>query len=96
MFLNKYKCYKCNHSWSETYECSCDSECPQCDAKNNTCIDSVEALSNEENEVIETLKIFLTQKIIEYRRFNNTPGVLTNTDMVDNIVTTAFDVKVLI
>lgn len=33
-----YRCYKCQHEWSEEYSTACDSECPECDAKNVTAL----------------------------------------------------------
>lgn len=33
-----YKCYKCGHKWIEEYDCACDSECPECDARNCTAV----------------------------------------------------------
>lgn len=31
-----YECYKCGCEWYEEYDCACDSQCPECDAKNVT------------------------------------------------------------
>jgi predicted nucleic acid-binding Zn-ribbon protein len=33
-YLIDYTCPDCGHQWQETYECACDSECPQCGARN--------------------------------------------------------------
>ena len=36
MFLIYYVCPCCGFDWEETYECACDSECPDCGVKNIT------------------------------------------------------------
>ncbi len=41
-FLNYYICYKCKHNWHEVWDCGCDSECPECGAKNCTTTSSTE------------------------------------------------------
>jgi hypothetical protein len=35
----EYRCPVCGHEWEETYECACDSECPECGKGNITALD---------------------------------------------------------
>ena len=35
----EYRCPECGHEWEETYECACDSECPNCGTENITALD---------------------------------------------------------
>lgn len=30
MFVNHYKCPQCEHLWSDTWDCTCNDECPVC------------------------------------------------------------------
>jgi len=36
MFVNHYKCYKCGKTWTDTYECQVDDDCPHCGARHCT------------------------------------------------------------
>jgi predicted Zn-ribbon and HTH transcriptional regulator len=35
----EYRCPACGHEWEETYECACDSECPNCGSGDITALD---------------------------------------------------------
>ncbi|TPI84081.1 hypothetical protein FJ423_04720 [Mesorhizobium sp. B2-8-9] len=39
-YLNSYHCYRCDQYWVEQWSCGCDSECPYCEARNVTALDS--------------------------------------------------------
>lgn len=41
-YLNNYRCYKCHRYWATDWSCACDDECPYCQARNATAIDSVD------------------------------------------------------
>ena len=31
-FLNRYRCERCDRTWSDEWSCMCDDECPYCEA----------------------------------------------------------------
>ncbi|CDX19115.1 hypothetical protein MPLA_1190001 [Mesorhizobium sp. ORS 3359] len=48
-YLNSYHCYECDQYWVEEWSCGCDSECPYCEARNVSALDSQDL---ERDEVI--------------------------------------------
>jgi hypothetical protein len=33
MFLNYYRCYRCQHEWTDEWSAMCEDECPNCGAR---------------------------------------------------------------
>lgn len=33
-YLKFYKCYRCDHEWTDEHDCLCDDRCPECDKSN--------------------------------------------------------------
>lgn len=48
-FINHYRCYRCNKSWSDAWSCTCDDDCPHCGARHASPV-----RSDDLTELIET------------------------------------------
>jgi len=33
LFLNHYRCYRCEHAWTDEWSAMCDDDCPKCGAR---------------------------------------------------------------
>lgn len=41
-FLNRYRCDRCGHEWSDVWSCGCDDDCPECGARHMSPVESEE------------------------------------------------------
>lgn len=39
-YRNHYECYRCGGTWEDEWSCACDDECPHCEARDATPVES--------------------------------------------------------
>ncbi len=49
-FRNYYQCYRCDETWADEWSCEVDDECPSCEARHASPIDSEDLRFMIENE----------------------------------------------
>lgn len=49
MMINHYTCERCNHDWTDVWDCAADDDCPECGARHMSPHDS-EDIEDEDDE----------------------------------------------
>ena len=49
-FLNKYRCYRCGHEWTDVWSAQCDDDCRECGARHCSPFESEDIEDDEESE----------------------------------------------